>query len=216
MENDPFALVEGMAIAAFATGCDKGFVFVRAEYPLARQRIGCLVAVETAFQGIGNADVGIDAIAHGRRAPRQSAPEFSVATDDGEVDEARAIVGVAIEADVVSADIEVLHAFQCSQKFLPREVFARASQRFDDDLAGDETFQAAERELPAAVLFHFRLIFALCRAVLKQNRVTARDALSDFITSHVSILLNIAFLAHQTLVSLDAIVRTIIRSTRTT
>ena len=44
MENDPFALVEGMAIAAFATGCDKGFVYVRAEYPLARQRLENAIA----------------------------------------------------------------------------------------------------------------------------------------------------------------------------
>src|SRR5438046_7974706 len=45
MENDPFALVEGMAIAAFATGCDKGFVYVRAEYPLARQRLENAIAL---------------------------------------------------------------------------------------------------------------------------------------------------------------------------
>jgi len=39
MENDPFALVEGMAIAGFATGCEKGFVYIRDEYPLARRRV---------------------------------------------------------------------------------------------------------------------------------------------------------------------------------
>jgi NADH-quinone oxidoreductase subunit F len=39
MENDPFALVEGMAIAAFATGCEKGYLYVRDEYPLARRRV---------------------------------------------------------------------------------------------------------------------------------------------------------------------------------
>ncbi|MGI9071631.1 MAG: glucoamylase family protein [Bryobacteraceae bacterium] len=69
-----------------------------------------------------------------------------------------------------------------------------------------------------ALLFlpiYFRLVFALCRAVWKRSRMTARNAVTDFFTSHVSILLNIAFLAHQTLVSLDAIVRTIIRSTIT-
>ncbi len=66
-----------------------------------------------------------------------------------------------------------------------------------------------------ALLFlpiYFRLVFSLLRAVWKHSRMTARDALTDFVTAHVSILLNIAFLAHQTLVSLDAIVRTIIRS----
>ena len=44
MENDPFALVEGMAIAAFATGCARGYVYVRAEYPLARRRVEQAIA----------------------------------------------------------------------------------------------------------------------------------------------------------------------------
>jgi hypothetical protein len=69
-----------------------------------------------------------------------------------------------------------------------------------------------------ALLFlpiYFRLVFALCRSVWKRSRMTARNAVTDFFTSHVSIFLNIAFLAHQTLVSLDAIIRTIIRSTIT-
>ena len=39
MENDPFALVEAMTIAAYATGCEHGFVYVRAEYPLAHERL---------------------------------------------------------------------------------------------------------------------------------------------------------------------------------
>jgi len=44
MENDPFALVEGMAIAALATGCEKGYVYIRDEYPLARRRVGNAIA----------------------------------------------------------------------------------------------------------------------------------------------------------------------------
>src|SRR5437868_9804228 len=40
MENDPFAVVEAMAIAAFATGCERGYIYVRDEYPLARSCIG--------------------------------------------------------------------------------------------------------------------------------------------------------------------------------
>ena len=39
MEQDPFALVEAMAIAMFATECEKGFVYIRAEYPLAHERV---------------------------------------------------------------------------------------------------------------------------------------------------------------------------------
>ena len=33
MEGDPFALIEGMAIAGFATGAAKGYVYTRSEYP---------------------------------------------------------------------------------------------------------------------------------------------------------------------------------------
>jgi formate dehydrogenase iron-sulfur subunit len=33
MEGDPFSLIEGMAIAAFAVGASKGYVYSRSEYP---------------------------------------------------------------------------------------------------------------------------------------------------------------------------------------
>jgi formate dehydrogenase iron-sulfur subunit len=33
MEGDPFMLIEGMAIAGFAVGANKGFVYIRSEYP---------------------------------------------------------------------------------------------------------------------------------------------------------------------------------------
>src|SRR5438132_4766727 len=39
MEGDPFALLEAMTIAAYATGCERGYVYVRAEYPLAHERL---------------------------------------------------------------------------------------------------------------------------------------------------------------------------------
>ncbi len=39
MEEDPFALLEGMTIAAYAAGCGRGYVYVRGEYPLARLRM---------------------------------------------------------------------------------------------------------------------------------------------------------------------------------
>jgi NADH-quinone oxidoreductase subunit F len=39
MEADPFAVVEAMTIAAFATGCEQGYLYVRGEYPVARRRI---------------------------------------------------------------------------------------------------------------------------------------------------------------------------------
>ena len=39
MTHDPFAIVESMAIAAFATGCTHGYFYIRAEYPLAFERM---------------------------------------------------------------------------------------------------------------------------------------------------------------------------------
>ncbi len=34
MEGDPFGLIEAMAIAGFAVGADKGYIYLRSEYPL--------------------------------------------------------------------------------------------------------------------------------------------------------------------------------------
>ena len=39
MEGDPFGVVEAMTIAAFATGCEQGFIYIRGEYPLAAERL---------------------------------------------------------------------------------------------------------------------------------------------------------------------------------
>ena len=39
LTHDPFAVVEAMTIAAFAAGCDRGFVYLRGEYPLAHERM---------------------------------------------------------------------------------------------------------------------------------------------------------------------------------
>jgi NADH-quinone oxidoreductase subunit F len=57
MEMDPFAVVEGMAIAAFATGCEKGYIYIRAEYPLARHRIANAIAQA---RGAGLLDIDIE------------------------------------------------------------------------------------------------------------------------------------------------------------
>jgi formate dehydrogenase iron-sulfur subunit len=37
MEGDPFALIESMAIAGFAVGASKGYIYLRSEYPLAHK-----------------------------------------------------------------------------------------------------------------------------------------------------------------------------------
>jgi NADH-quinone oxidoreductase subunit F len=44
MEGNPYAIVEAMTIAAVATGCERGYLYVRTEYPLARHRIEHAVA----------------------------------------------------------------------------------------------------------------------------------------------------------------------------
>ncbi|HLX26407.1 MAG TPA: NAD(P)H-dependent oxidoreductase subunit E [Candidatus Cybelea sp.] len=44
MEEDPFAIVEAMTIAGFATGCEKAYIYIRAEYPVAAARIANAIA----------------------------------------------------------------------------------------------------------------------------------------------------------------------------
>ncbi|MCX6929602.1 MAG: NADH-quinone oxidoreductase subunit NuoF [Verrucomicrobia bacterium] len=39
LESDPHSVLEGMAIAAYAVGANQGFIYVRAEYPLAISRL---------------------------------------------------------------------------------------------------------------------------------------------------------------------------------
>jgi len=39
LEGDPHAIIEAMAIAAYAIGADEGYVYVRAEYPIAVKRL---------------------------------------------------------------------------------------------------------------------------------------------------------------------------------
>ena len=44
LEGDPHALIEAMAIAAYAIGADEGYVYVRAEYPIAVNRLNIAIA----------------------------------------------------------------------------------------------------------------------------------------------------------------------------
>ena len=39
MEGDPFALIEAMTIAAYATGCEHGWIYLRGEYPRAMRNL---------------------------------------------------------------------------------------------------------------------------------------------------------------------------------
>ena len=55
LEGDPHAVLEGMIIAAYVIGCTHGYIYVRAEYPLAirRLRIAIDQARERGFLGEG-------------------------------------------------------------------------------------------------------------------------------------------------------------------
>ncbi len=54
MEGDPFALIESMTIAGYAAGCEKGFIYVRGEYPLAL-RPGCSRRLTPQDAGVSSA-----------------------------------------------------------------------------------------------------------------------------------------------------------------
>ena len=56
MEEDPFALVEAMTIASYATGVERAYVYIRGEYPLAAERVGAAIA-EARARGLLGDDV---------------------------------------------------------------------------------------------------------------------------------------------------------------
>jgi NADH-quinone oxidoreductase subunit F len=54
MEGDPFAVIEAMTIAGFATGATKGFVYVRGEYPVAERRLANAIDLARAAGLLGS------------------------------------------------------------------------------------------------------------------------------------------------------------------
>ena len=54
MEGDPFAVIEGMTIAAMATGARKGFIYVRGEYPLAAEKLHHAIHAARAANFLGD------------------------------------------------------------------------------------------------------------------------------------------------------------------
>ncbi len=60
MEGDPHKLLEGMAIAAFAIGADEGYIYVRAEYPLAIKRLRKAIADAEERHFLGKNIMGSD------------------------------------------------------------------------------------------------------------------------------------------------------------
>ena len=55
IEGDPHAVIEGMIIGAYAMGASEGIVYIRAEYPLAIERLKLALdqARERGFLGKG-------------------------------------------------------------------------------------------------------------------------------------------------------------------
>ena len=52
MEEDPFAVVESIALAAFAADCERAYIYVRGEYPLARERLARAIELSDGLVGV--------------------------------------------------------------------------------------------------------------------------------------------------------------------
>ena len=59
LEEDPFGIVEAMTIAGFATGAERGYLYLRGEYPLARVRLANAIA-QARGAGLLGRDAGFD------------------------------------------------------------------------------------------------------------------------------------------------------------
>ncbi len=66
LEGDPHSILEGMAICAFAIGADEGYIYCRAEYPLALKRLNIAIAQaeEKGFLGKNIFNSGFDLDLH--------------------------------------------------------------------------------------------------------------------------------------------------------
>ena len=53
LEGDPHSLLEAMAIAAYAVGANRGYIYVRAEYPIAVQRLKIAIEQEREYGILG-------------------------------------------------------------------------------------------------------------------------------------------------------------------
>ena len=66
LESDPHAILEGLTIAAYAIGASEGYIYVRAEYPLAVKRLKIAIAdsLERGFLGKDILGSGFDFDVH--------------------------------------------------------------------------------------------------------------------------------------------------------
>ncbi len=54
LEGDPHAVIEAMAIAAYAVGADQGYIYIRAEYPIAVNRLQIAINQAREYGLLGN------------------------------------------------------------------------------------------------------------------------------------------------------------------
>lgn len=60
LEGDPHSVIEGMIICAYAIGATKGYIYCRAEYPLALNRLKIAISQAQRKQYLGNNILGTD------------------------------------------------------------------------------------------------------------------------------------------------------------
>ena len=64
MEGDPYKMIEGMTIAAYAVGAEDGYIYVRAEYPLSVKRLRMAIEQAEANGLLGDHILGSDVNFH--------------------------------------------------------------------------------------------------------------------------------------------------------
>ena len=60
LEGDPHSVIEAMAIAGYTIGAKQGYVYVRAEYPLAVERLGQAIKAAKKMGFLGENIFGTD------------------------------------------------------------------------------------------------------------------------------------------------------------
>ena len=58
LESDPHRVLEGMTIAAYAVGANEGYIYIRAEYPLAIKRLHAAIRQAERAKLLGNSILG--------------------------------------------------------------------------------------------------------------------------------------------------------------
>jgi NADH:ubiquinone oxidoreductase subunit F (NADH-binding) len=60
LEGDPHSVIEGMIIGAYAVGASYGYIYCRAEYPVAVETLNIAIAQAREFGFLGNNIFGTD------------------------------------------------------------------------------------------------------------------------------------------------------------